>query len=103
MWGAEESDMRAINIEAKDEASARAFCAALASFSPSFTRSEREGYTVSVDVAGGDEQIVALLNALEKHVKERAATGELGDHPYVIHPDLALTAAVFRMCRSSLE
>jgi hypothetical protein len=80
--------LRAINIEAKSLESARALYAALSKFDPELVGNKDDGYRVSIDLGGGDSQIVAVLDALETHVTERAggpARVELDGRHYTLH------------------
>jgi hypothetical protein len=82
--------MRAITVEARSLDSARGFCDALAQFHPQLTGSDAGSYRVSVELGESDSEIVALLDALEKHVTERAtgpARVELDGRHYTLHAE----------------
>jgi hypothetical protein len=83
--------MRAITVEAKSLESARDLYTALFAFRPALTGSDEQGYRVTVELgSGSDRQIIAILDALEEHVTERAsgpARIELDGRRYTMHPD----------------
>jgi diacylglycerol kinase family enzyme len=68
--------------------SARGMLAALSEFRAELLESA-DGYEIVVTL-GGDGEIVAVLNALEKYVNERSggpARMEIDGRNYVIHPE----------------
>jgi hypothetical protein len=83
--------MRAITVEAKSLESARDLYNALFEFRPALTGSDAQGYRVTVELgSASDRQIIAILDALEQHVTERAsgpARIELDWRRYTMHPD----------------
>jgi hypothetical protein len=80
--------MQRLTIEASSLTVATGLMNALAEFRPESTAKEFGRYQVSVDLASSDEQIIAVLNALEEHVSERndgPARVELNGHSYTMH------------------
>ena len=84
-------DMRAVTGEAKSLESARDLYNALFEYRPALTGSDDQGYRVTVELgSGSDRQIIAILDALEEHVRQRAsgpARIELDGRRYTMHPD----------------
>jgi len=62
--------MRAITVEAQTLDSARRLCDALSDFHPELRGDEDEGYRVSVELLNSDRDIVSVLGALERYVKD---------------------------------
>jgi hypothetical protein len=86
----EGSRVRSLTIEAKSLESAQALYSALSGFRPELRAREADGYWVTVDVGGSDQEIVAVLDALVRHVSERAdgpAHVVLDGRQYSVHPD----------------
>jgi hypothetical protein len=82
--------MRAFTVEARSLDSARGIRDALFQFRPQLTGSDEEGYRISIELGEADSEILAVLNALEQHVTERAAGParvELDGRGYMMHAD----------------
>jgi hypothetical protein len=80
--------MRGITIEAKSLESAQALYEALSTFGPQLTGSQDKGYRVTIDLARSDRQIVAILEALEKHARQQASSPariEVDGRRYTMH------------------
>ncbi|HKP19340.1 MAG TPA: hypothetical protein VJT84_12745 [Gaiellaceae bacterium] len=80
--------MRTLTVEASSPEVARGLYDSLSEFDPEIIGSADEGYAVRVSLAAGDEHIVAVLNALERHVEARrtAAQVDLDGRTYTINP-----------------
>jgi hypothetical protein len=68
----ERCGQRGITIEAKSLESAQGLYAALSAFGPQLTGARGQGYRVTIDLARSERQIVAILDALEEHVRQKA-------------------------------
>jgi hypothetical protein len=80
--------MRGITIDAKSLESAQALYDALSTFGPQLTGSRDKGYRVTIDLANSDRQIIAILDALEKHVRQQGsgpARVEVDGRRYTMH------------------
>ena len=77
--------MRSLTVEAISRESAQRLYDALSEFSPQLTGSEDEGYRVSIELAKGDDQIIAVLSVLEKHVIERSSSSRRGEWTSLHH------------------
>jgi hypothetical protein len=80
--------MRGITIDAKSLESAQALYDVLSTFGPQLTGSQDKGYRVTIDLARSDRQIVAILDALERHVRQHAsgpARVEVDGRRYTMH------------------
>jgi hypothetical protein len=76
-------------IDAKNLKSAQALYDALSTFGPQLTGSQDKGYRVTIDLARSDRQIIAILDALEEHVRQRGsgpARVEVDGRRYAMHP-----------------
>jgi hypothetical protein len=79
--------MERLTIKAVSPESGRAMLAALSGFHAELLEAA-DGSEIVVTM-DGDSEIVAVLNALERHVTERKsgpAQVELDGHSYVVHP-----------------
>lgn len=65
--------MRNLTIGAASLESAQGFFDALSDFGPSLVRTEDGDYEVWVTMDASNRRVLEALNALEKHVTERAA------------------------------
>jgi len=77
-----------LRIRAATPQTGRAMLAALSGFRAELLESS-EGCEVVVDLGRGDEEIIGVLNALERYVTERAdgpARVEVYGKSYVLHP-----------------
>jgi hypothetical protein len=82
--------MQTLRIEAASTASAHAMTDALAEFQAELVETEDGRSEVVVTLRGGDQDIVKVLNALERYVTERAkgpARIELEGRKYSMHPE----------------
>ena len=80
--------MERIVIQAISPESGRAMLAALSGFRAELIESA-DSCEVVVHLGRGDAEMTAVLNALEKHINERAggpARIELNGRPYVMRP-----------------
>jgi hypothetical protein len=69
---------------------AQQLCIALSDFQPELIGSQEDGYGARVSLAGGDEHIVAVLDAIVGHVTARndgPARIDFGGHKYTVHPE----------------
>jgi hypothetical protein len=71
--------MRSISIEAASPESAHALSAALAAFGPHVSEQDPGGLVVQLEITGGSSEIVAILNAIQEHLKARAEGATLID------------------------
>jgi hypothetical protein len=71
--------MRTISIEAASPESAHALSAALAAFGPRVSEEGPGGPVVRVEITRGSSEIVAILNAIQEHLKDRADGATLID------------------------
>jgi hypothetical protein len=81
--------MRAFTVEAKSLESAQALYNALLAFHPDLWGSEETGYRVTVELAGGDQHVVAVLDSVQEFVTARNAGPAQVDfkgHLYTMHP-----------------
>ena len=79
--------METLRIHAASPESGRAMLVALSAFPAELVESA-DGCEVVVGLARGDGEVVAVLNALEQYVTERAsgpARVEVDGHRYVMH------------------
>ena len=82
--------MQTLKIEAASPASAHAMIDALAEFQAELVEDPDGRSEVVVTLGGGDQNIVKVLNALERYVTERAnepARIELEGRKYTMHPE----------------
>jgi len=81
--------MQSLTVAASSLEVAQGLSDALSGFHPEIVGSEDEGYQVRVSLAGGDGQIIAILDALERHVTERHAPArvQFDGRSYVLHPE----------------
>jgi hypothetical protein len=82
--------METLTIQAASPQSARAMLAALSGFEAELIEATDGRCEVVVTLARGDREVVAVLNALEEYVTERArgpARLELNGRNYVLHPE----------------
>ena len=81
--------MRTLTVGASTLEVANNLSDALAEFHPEVVGDEQAGFQIKVSLAGGDQQIIAILNAIERHVTERksAARVDLGGRSYTVHPE----------------
>ena len=82
------SGVQTLTIKARSTESARGLLVALSMFHPELVEGEDGGQSVMVDL-GNDQDIVAVLNALERYVSDRAhgpVPLELGGRTYTMHP-----------------
>ena len=89
--------MDTLAIQAMSSESARGMLAALSAFEAELVETPTGRCEIVVALAGDDAEIVAVLNALERYVTERAggpARVELNGRKYVMHPGAAGTEAV---------
>ena len=79
--------MTSLLVQERSFASAQAVVAALSQFAPTLTVADEE-CAVVVDLQG-DHQILAVLNALQAHVRDRnlATRVELDGRIYTVGPD----------------
>jgi hypothetical protein len=78
-----------LTIHAASPASGRAMLAALSGFRAELLESA-DGCEVVVSLGRDDSEIVAVLNALEQHITERAsgpARIDLNGRSYFMHPE----------------
>jgi hypothetical protein len=84
--------MERLRIHPRSRESAQGMLAALSGFHAELLESA-EGYEIAVTLGGdgrGDDEIVAVLNALEQYVTARStgpARLELGGRSYVMRPE----------------
>lgn len=81
--------MEKVTIQARSVSSARGMLRALSAFHAELVEADDGGAQVTVELSGGDREIVAFLNALERYINERDAQPariELNGHSYVMHP-----------------
>lgn len=81
--------MESLVLRAASLESARGFCAGLAEFGATLVKTENGLYQVGIPFSG-DREIVAVLNALEKHVTQRGegpARLELDGRTYMLEPE----------------
>lgn len=84
--------METLTIQAASAESARGMLAALSVFEAELVETPDGRREVVVTLAGNDSEIVAVLNALERYVTERAsgpARVELNGRAYVMEPGAA--------------
>lgn len=80
--------MESLVIHAVSRESAEGFCAGLEEFGPTLVETGDGRYQVEIPIGGGDQQIVAVLNALEVHVTRRGdgpARVDLNGYAYTMH------------------
>jgi hypothetical protein len=80
--------MQRLTIEASSLTVATGLMNALADFRPESTAKDFGRYQVSVDLGSSDQQLIAVLNRLEKHVTGRnagPARVEFNGHSYTMH------------------
>lgn len=80
--------MERLTIKAASKESARQFCTALADFQTELEDTET-GTVVTVTIGGTNQEMLAVLRALEECVSQRAegpAVVGLGDQIYTLHP-----------------
>jgi hypothetical protein len=83
-------DMRAFIVEAKSLESACSLSGALAQFNAELSGSDEEGYRVTIDVGSSDQQVIAVLNAIEAYFSERRdgpTLVELDGRHYTLHAE----------------
>jgi hypothetical protein len=81
--------MQTLTIKAMTLESARGFMSGLASFQAQLLESEDGSYLVQITLGRGDREVIALLNALEAYVSQRAqGPAEIGldGRTYKLHP-----------------
>ena len=81
--------MRTLWIEAASREAADSLSAALVAFRPDVLDQDVENPVVRVQVSGGNDEIVALLNAIQAYVTSRAqgpAVIGLDGRTYVMEP-----------------
>jgi hypothetical protein len=83
--------MQTLNILAASPESARGLIDALSDFDAELIYASDGSYEVTVTLDGSDQEIVAVLNALERHVTNRARSAQItfDGHEYVMHPEPA--------------
>jgi hypothetical protein len=82
--------VKAFIVEARSRESAESLYSLLAAFNPELIGDDGNGYRVSVSLGGRDQQVVEILNLLERHVNERRdgpARLQVGERRYTMHPD----------------
>jgi hypothetical protein len=86
--------VQTLHILAASPASARGLVDALRDFEVELRRTSDGGYEVRVQLEGDDRETIAVLNALERHVNERAARAHLtlNGREYVLDPEPAAQA-----------
>jgi hypothetical protein len=80
--------MQKLTVDASTNEVAQGLFSALAGFWPEIVERADGGYQLVVALGGGDEQIIAILSALERHVTERGdgpAKIELAGRSYTLH------------------
>ena len=86
--------MRTLTIKAANLESARGFLSGLAGFRAELLEAEDGSFDVTITLARGDREIIALLNALEDYVTERGqgpAEVDLSGRTYKLHPSLGVS------------
>lgn len=83
--------MQTLHIVAAGPESARGLIDALHDFDAELLRTSDGGYEVKIELGASDRETVAVLNALEQYVNDRAMRAEitLNGREYVMHPDPA--------------
>jgi hypothetical protein len=84
--------MQTLTVGASSLEVAQQLCIALSDFQPEVIGSKEEGYGARVSLAGGDQHIVAVLNAIVAHVAARndgPARVDFGGRKYTLHPESA--------------
>jgi hypothetical protein len=79
-----------LTIQAASHESARSLLGALTEFEAELIETLDGRWEVVVNLGRGDREVVAVLNALEAHVTQRArgpARLELNGRSYVMHPE----------------
>ncbi len=81
--------MRSFTVGAGSLEVAQGLYSALADFHPELLETDDGTYQVRVTLVGGDNAIIATLNAIEKYVAERRSPArvELDGRAYTLHPD----------------
>jgi hypothetical protein len=82
--------MQTFTVGASSLQVSEGLCNALSGFDPEVSGGEFEGYQVTVRFGNNDRQIVAILDALGRHVTERhsgPARVELDGRSYMIDPE----------------
>ena len=81
--------MKTLTIHAASPESAHEMLGALSGFPAELTETA-DDYVVVIPLGGADAEIVAVLNALQGYVTDRAsgaAKVEFNGHSYVMHPE----------------
>jgi hypothetical protein len=81
--------MQSLTIGASSLIVAQRLHGALSEFQPEVLDGDDGAYQVTVSLREGDSEILAILDALERHVTERqsAARVQLNGHSYVLQPN----------------
>jgi hypothetical protein len=82
--------MESLTVRASSLEVAEGLSGALSRFHPEITGGSEEGYQVSVSLV--DSDVIAILNALERHVRERQAPArvEVDGRGYLAQPEYQL-------------
>jgi hypothetical protein len=81
--------MQTLSIKATSLESARAFHVALSAFQAELVEAEDGTHVVNIALTGSDQEIIALLNALESYVSHRGdgpAEVDLDGRNYKLYP-----------------
>ena len=80
--------MRALTIKAKSNESALALCNSLSAFHPEIEGDDASGYAVTVPLSESNEDVIALLTALQDHVSRHQypASVQLDGRHYTLKP-----------------
>jgi hypothetical protein len=83
--------MQTLNTLAASPESARGLIDTLSDFDAELIHDSDGSCEVKVTLDGSDQEIVAVLNALERHVTNRARSARItfDGHEYVMHPEPA--------------
>jgi hypothetical protein len=83
--------MQTLHILAVSPASARGLINALRGFDAELVRTSSGGFEVRIELEGNDEETVAVLNALQSFVNDRASRARvrLNGREYVMDPEPA--------------
>jgi hypothetical protein len=82
--------MQSLIVEATSHDSAQALYEALIGFEREVSGSDEEGYRVAVTLGGADQEVIAVLAAIQKHVSEHRdgpARLDLDGRNYTVHPE----------------